>query len=159
MTNQDAGRILNALAVSAPEYEALSAEYQAALSGGAESVELPPDFAPRTLELFRTNPDTAAKIDRYAENLSRMQSYGLAEVQTTLLLIAALVLLMRPHVDFRTEWDLKFFRGALRFDTADVDEKALKPVLAALSAAAKKASEGLDSVAKALDGQEDDETA
>lgn len=155
MTNQNAARILTALAAQDPAYETLDPAYEAALA----DADAPEDFAENTLTLLRTDPALAAKIDQYERNLSRVQTFGLDAVGSAVLLAAALIMLLRPNVQFKTEWDFKHFKGALKINTAAVDEKLLKPVFSVLSAAAKKASESLASVAKAMDGQEEKKEA
>ena len=53
--------------------------------------------------------------------------------------------------------DFKHFKGALKINTSSINDKMLKPIFSVLSTAAKKASEALDSVAKAMDQDVDDE--
>ena len=149
MNQKQAARLLVTLAHTEPDYDALSAEYGAAASDLRG--QLPPDFPEQALNLFRENPDTAARLERYEENLSHMQSFGAADILTPELIVAALVLL---SVHFHIRRDKK---GKWTFEAGytPLNAQALKPVLSVVAAVIGEFGEGLVELSKKLPGQSD----
>ena len=146
MNQTQAARILEAMARMEPEYDTLAAEYQNMLSGAV----LPVDFPEQALNLFRENPDTAAQIDRYEENLSHMQSYGAADWLSPQIVLSVMVLL---SVHFHIRRDKN---GKWTFEAGFQPLKAegLKPVCSVLAAVIGKAGEGLTEIAETMGGQQ-----
>ena len=149
MNDKQAARLLVTLARTEPDYDALSAEYGAAASDLRG--QLPPDFPEQALRLFRDNPDTAARLERYEENLSHMQSFGAADILTPELIVAALVLL---SVHFHIKRDKK---GKWTFEAGytPLNAQALKPVLSVVAAVIGEFGEGLVELSEKLGGQDD----
>ena len=151
--NIEDARIIDTLAKQEPAFEQLSMEYSHELS--AESV--PEDFAENTLNLLRSSPDMERRIKEIEKKLPNVQTFDLGGFSMNIVLVAALIVLLKPHMHFNAEWDFKHFKGALKINTSSINDKMLKPIFSVLSTAAKKASEALDSVAKAMDQDVDNE--
>ena len=149
MNQKQAARLLMTLARTEPEYDALSAEYGAAASDLRG--QLPADFSEQALNLFRENPDTAARLERYEENLSHMQSFGAADILTPELIVAVMVLL---SVHFHIKRDKK---GKWTFEAGykPLNAQALKPVLSVMAAVIGEFGEGLVELSEKLGGQDD----
>ena len=147
MTNQtQAARLLVKLVRTQPDYDALSAEYGATLPDALPP--LPADFPQQTLDLLRTDPE----IDRYAENLSRMESYGPEDFLTPEVVLAALVLL---SVRFKLKRDKN---GKWTFEGSYAPNgDALKPILSVLGAVLGKMGEGLTEASKAMKSDKDND--
>ena len=131
MTNQNAARVLDILAHQEPDYEERIEEYQTALN--RDGVSLPENFPEQALSLLRADPDQAERIDRYAENLSHMQTYGVAEIAAAGTVAASLILLLKPQ--FTLAVNTKHVKGAFKVDTQRIDVKTLASVLKTLAAA------------------------
>ena len=149
MNEKQAARLLVTLARTEPGYDALSAEYGAAASDLRG--QLPPDFPEQALNLFRDDPATAARLERYEENLSHMQSFGAADILTPELIVAALVLLRvhcRVKRDKNGKWTFEAGFKPLKPDT-------LKVVLLMVAAVLGEFGKGLVELSEKLSGQSD----
>ena len=155
MEHTQAARILEIMAQMEPGYEDFAAKYGPMLA----DVEVPDDFADMTLELLRDDPERAAQIAQYERNLSRMQSFGLGEVNTTLLLIASILLILRPEIKFHTGWNWKFLRGEVKIKTNPANEDTLNMVLKKLGSVFQKLGEGISDVGKTMSGEKKDDDA
>ena len=146
MTSQDAARVLNAVARSAPEYEALSAEYGAVVDGAAVVPEGLPEAA---LSLLWEEPEAAARIARCEENLSHAQPFGGAGLLTPQFLVTVLVLLsVYGGVEYRDgKWKI-------RAGFKPLNMKAMKEVLSLLMTALGKFGKGLAELSETMDGPE-----
>lgn len=145
MKQSQAARVLVTLARTEPDYDALAAEYGAAAADLRGP--LPADFPEQALRLFRENPETAERVERYEENLSHMESYGAADILTPQLIVAVLVLL-RVHFRIKRDKDGKWtFEAGFK----PLDAQALKPVLSVAAAVIGKAGEGLSELSETLD--------
>ena len=103
------------------------------------------------MRLFRENPDTAARLERYEENLSHMQSFGAADILTPEIVLAALVLL---SVHFHIKRDKK---GKWTFEAGytPLNAQALKPVLSVMAAVLGEFGEGLVALSEKFSPQSD----
>ena len=149
-------QLLVMLARTEPDYDTLSAEYNAAAEDWREQV--PADFAEQALNLLRADPDTAEQIDQYdslfsvlySQHTSSTDSFGAADILTPELIVAALVLL---SVHFHIKRDKK---GKWTFEAGytPLNAQALKPVLSVVAAVIGEFGEGLVELSEKLDGQD-----
>ena len=156
MNHAQAAQILEVMARTGPDYDALSEEYGAA----AEDLcgELPPDFPEQALNLLRTDPDMAEQIDMYDSLFSISSSphtgytdlFDAADILTPELIVAVMVLL---SVHFHIRRDKK---GKWTFEAGytPLNAQALKPVLSVVAAVIGEFGEGLVELSEKLDGQD-----
>ena len=149
MMNQDAARLLNALAVSDPAYEALASEYREAFPDLCGGAAIPEALPAEALALFRSDPDAAAKLDGYEAKLAQIKTFGGADLLTPQFLLSVLVLLsVYGGIEYKDK------KWKLRVGFKPLDAKVLKPVLSLLAAIFGKAGKGLEELSEAIGGED-----
>ena len=158
MNHAQAAQILEVMARTEPDYDALSEEYGAVLSEDWRE-RVSENFPEQALNLFRENPDTAEQIDLYdslfsissSPHTGSMDSFGAVDILTPELIVAVLVLL---SVHFHIKRDKK---GKWTFEAGyqPLNAQALKPVLSVVAAVIGEFGEGLVELSEKLGGQDD----